>query len=147
MHIKGVCKFLNFYNTGLTYDKQCPLMIGYIVPERKVHSGTILDCGLRILDWKHQVILGSWNCLSKIQTFYSEVFGQALYNLSTKARQLKPQYRFTGSYWSYYCLSVCNYPGCQVQGSLFRGSTRTEPLYMRRALNWLRKNPGLTVQS
>jgi len=42
---------------------------------------------------------------------------------------------------------VCNYPGCQVQGSLFRGSTRTEPLYMRRALNWLRKNPGLTVQS
>jgi len=40
-----------------------------------------------------------------------------------------------------------NYPGCQVQGSLFRGSTRTEPLYMRRALNWLRKNPGLTVQS
>jgi len=39
-----------------------------------------------------------------------------------------------------------NYSGCQVQGSLFRGSTRTEQLYIRRALNWLRKNPGLTEQ-
>jgi len=28
---------------GYLYDS-------YIVPERKVHSGTILDCGLQILD-------------------------------------------------------------------------------------------------
>ena len=39
-----------------------------------------------------------------------------------------------------------NYPGCQVQGSQFRGSTWShEPLSMPRVLNRLMKNPHLTV--
>jgi len=39
-----------------------------------------------------------------------------------------------------------NYPGCQVQGSQFRGSTWShEPLSMPRVINRLMKNPHLTV--
>ena len=39
-----------------------------------------------------------------------------------------------------------NYPGCQVQGSQFRGSTWShEPLSMPRLLNRLMKNQRLTV--
>jgi hypothetical protein len=40
----------------------------------------------------------------------------------------------------------CNYIGCQVQGSQFRGLAWShEPLSMPRLLNRLMKNPHLTV--
>jgi hypothetical protein len=31
-------------------DRGAGVKEAYLVPERKVHSGTILDCGLQILD-------------------------------------------------------------------------------------------------